>query len=196
MAEKMTCNQCGQPTVNGGCANKQCGLATGDSVAPLETILPEDLSVDMTQVIDYTGTLGVAPASIDSDFVIGSPVADNDDSAQTRMIDDNFYKQIQECFPSESSSKSAQEDIAVTGSVGSQPLAFVSQTVSLRLDGPNYSVEEFVTPVRDIQFPSDTASLEQIRELKEADIEGDEYHIVEKLGEGGYGVVFLSLIHI
>ena len=190
MAEKLTCEQCGQPMMDGICVNQQCSLTTGDSEMALGSLSPSDVLSEMSQIIDYTGTIGVAPEEFNSDFGQDSLVANEDDSAQTRMIDDDFYKQIQEHFPAESGSKSAKGDSAVPGSASRGPNAEVSPTVSLQLDQASYSVEEFVPPVRDIRFPSDTASLDQIRELDEADIEGDEYHIVDKLGEGGYGVVF------
>ena len=186
MAEKLTCDQCGQPMMDGLCINQKCSLATSESVMPFGSLVPGDMSVDLSQVIDYTGTIGVAPDDMGSVFAQDSLVADEDDSAQTRMIDDNFYKQIQAFFPADSASKSARGDSARPGSVGREPNLDVSRSISLRSDRSNFSVEEFVPPVRDIQFPSDTASLEQIRDLSDAEIEGDEYHIIEKL----------SLIHI
>ena len=190
MAEKLTCDQCGQPMMDGLCVNEQCSLTTGESMMPFGSLVPEDVSLDLSQVIDYTGTIGVAPDDYGADFAQDSLVADEDDSAQTRMIDDNFYKQIQAFFPAHSDSKSAGGDSSTSGSAGREPNPDMSRSVSLHAEPSNFSIEEFVPPVRDIQFPSDTSSLEQIRDMDDAELEGDEYHIIEKLGEGGYGTVF------
>ena len=190
MADKLTCDQCGQPMLDGLCVNQKCGLASDESTMPFGSLIPEDISLDASQVIDYTGTIGVVPDDYASMLGQDSLVANEDDSAQTRMVDDNFYKQIQTFFPADSGSKSAGSDSSASGSTGREPNPDMSRSVSLHSDQSNFSIEEFVPPVRDIQFPSDTASLEQIRNLTDDDIEGDEYHIVEKLGEGGYGVVF------
>ena len=190
MADKLTCDQCEQPMLDGLCVNPQCGLANDESMTPFGSLIPEDISLDPSQVIDYTGTIGVVPDDYASMLGQDSLVANEDDSAQTRMVDDNFYKQIQTFFPADSGSRSAGSDSSASGSTGREPNPDMSRSVSLSSDRSNFAIEEFVPPVRDIQFPSDTASLEQIRNLTEDDIEGDEYHIVEKLGEGGYGVVF------
>ena len=190
MADKLTCDQCGQPMLDGLCVNPQCGLASGESMTPFGSLIPEDISLDPSQVIDYTGTIGVVPDDYASMLGQDSLVANEDDSAQTRMVDDNFYKQIQTFFPADSGSKSAGSDSSASGSTGREPNPDMSRSVSLSSDRSNFAIEEFVPPVRDIQFPSDSSSLEQIRNLTDDDIEGDEYHIVEKLGEGGYGVVF------
>ena len=163
MAKKNTGDQSGQPT-DGPNDNKENSLATGDSNSPFGSLVPDDLSIDMSQVIDYTGTIGVAPDEMGEVFAQDSLVADEDDSAQTRMIDDNFYKQIQAFFPADSGSKSAQvdasaSDSAAAGSVSREPIPDISQSISLRSDRSNFSLEEFVPPVRDIQFPSDTCLL-------------------------------------
>ena len=194
MAKKNTGDQSELPE-DGLPVENQNNMETGESVMPFGSLVPDEVSIDMSQVIDYTGTIGVAPDDMGEVFAQDSLVADDDDSAQTRMIDDNFYKQIQAFFPADSGSKAARPDSAasdsgVAGSASRGPDADVSRSISLRSDRSNFSLEEFVPPVRDIQFPSDTASLEQIRNMKDVDVEGDEYHIVEKLGEGGYGVVF------
>jgi serine/threonine protein kinase/WD40 repeat protein len=177
--------------MDGLCVNQNCTTVNSDAMLPFGSLSPDDMtSMDPSQVVDYTGTIGVAPDEFGSAFAQDSLVADDDDSAQTRMVDDNFYKQIQEFFPADSGSKSAKADSSAPESSSRSHIADASRSISLRSDRSNYSVGEFVPPVRDIRFPSDTASLEQIREMEAEDIEGDEYHIVEKLGEGGYGIVF------
>ncbi|MFK7767221.1 MAG: protein kinase [Mariniblastus sp.] len=181
MAKNSVCSDCGQTLVKELCVNKQC-VRNAESV--FGSLVPgEFASMDPTQIIDFTGTIGVNPGDVDSAFAHDSVHADAD-SAQTRMVDDNFYKQIQSFFPADSGSGSAEID----KSASSNP--DVSRSLSIRGVRDDYSVEEFVPPVRDIRFPSDTASLQDIKDADPASIEGDEYHIVEKLGEGGYGVVF------
>lgn len=190
------CVSCGQPLSGGRCTNKKCASFSIDPPEGLfGSLVPEDiLSIDPTQIIDYTGTIGVNPGDVDSAMAHESLGPEDDDSSQTRMVDDEFYQQIQTFFPAESASGSgsgserAGSDDLESSNRDSDPDA--SQSLSIRGLKDNFSVEEFVPPVRDIQFPSDTASLEQIREARSDAVEGDEYHIVEKLGEGGYGVVF------
>ena len=181
MAKNSVCSDCDQALVNELCVNKQCVRNTENVYGSLTP--GEFASMDPTQIIDFTGTIGVNPGDVESAFAHDSIDADAD-SAQTRMVDDNFYKQIQTFFPADSGSESA-------GSAkDSNSNSDASQSLSLRATREDYSIEEFVPPVRDIRFPSDTASLDDIKSADPALIEGDEYRIVEKLGEGGYGVVF------
>jgi serine/threonine protein kinase/WD40 repeat protein len=155
------------------------------------SLSPESMaSLDPSEIVDYTGTIGTAPGEFGSGLVEDMPAIGGDDEfAQTRMVDDDFYQQVQTFFPTDSGSQSAGSASAKKEE-RRDPQADYSQSVSMREDRSNLSIDDFIPPVREIKFPSDTASLDQIRELDPETIEGDEYHITEKLGEGGYGIVF------
>ena len=155
------------------------------------SLSPESMaSLDPSEIVDYTGTIGTAPGEFGSGLVEDMPgIGDDEEFAQTRMVDDDFYQQVQTFFPADSGSQSAGSAQAAQPE-RPDPQADYSRSISLRDDRSNLSIDDFIPPVREIKFPSDTASLDQIRELDPETIEGDEYHIVEKLGEGGYGVVF------
>ena len=139
--------------------------------------------------MDYTGTIGAMPGELAEGMVEDS--LDDTDAAQTRMIDDNFYKQIQSFFPAFEGG---------SGSGGSAPVADVEESSPGHPDGaPSLSVRgvkndfshsDFVPPVREIRFPSDTASLEALQAEDPDGLLTAEYGVVSKLGEGGYGVVF------
>ena len=187
MASESKCKSCQQSLVNGSCVNLDCEQYANISGAAHGSLVPDELmSIDPSQIVDYTGTIGVMPGEFDSVRAMDSIVRDSDvDSAQTRMVDDNFYRQVQTFFPADSGSKSASAD---SKSRESEPDA----SLSLYIQGvrDHYSLEEFVPPVREIQFPADDASLKQNRAAKSDLLDGDEYYVVDKLGEGGYGVVF------
>ena len=192
MAKNELCNECGQDLIDGQCANDQCRQfnTSNSTPSPYGSLDPTEMvSLDPSAIVDYTGTIGVAPEEFGSAIAEDFPASlGADDGAQTRMVDDDFYQQIQAFFPADSGSKSASSDSAAMPK--RDPAADFSRSISMRSDRSNLSIEEFVPPVREIRFPSDTATLDQIRELDPATIEGDEYHINEKLGEGGYGIVF------
>ena len=181
------CPECGQTLIDGRCVNKQCLKYADDAYGSL--VPGEFLSMDPTQIVDYTGTIGISPGDADSAFAHES-VQLTEDGAQTRLVDDDFYQQIQSIFPAESASGSGSGSAVVEEEVRPSSNPDATQSFSVTGVRGGLSVEEFVPPVRDIRFPSDTASLEQIRDSDPASIEGDEYHIIEKLGEGGYGIVF------
>lgn len=182
------CTECEQSLVNGRCVNKQCSKFADDAFGSL--VPGEFLSMDPTQIIDYTGTIGVNPGDVDSADAHESVFPTEE--AQTRLVDDDFYQQIQSIFPAESGSGSRAPSGSAQLEEEVRPSADpdASQSLSVRGVRGDLTVEEFVPPVRDIRFPSDSASLEQVRDADPDSLEGDEYHIIEKLGEGGYGIVF------
>ena len=189
MAKSLTCPECGQSLVGDACVNQKCSASIIEQGENFGSLSPGELaSMDASQIVDYTGTIGVTPSEIGSAYVGDSLQAD-DDIAQTRMVEDDYYKQIQTFFPADSGSKSARGDSS-RGDSASGRLIEPSQSVSIRGVRAEHEIEEFVPPVRDIQFPSGTASLEELRDSDPATLDGDEYQIVEKLGEGGYGLVF------
>lgn len=182
------------------------------------SLLPEDMmSIDPSQIIDYTGTIGSMPDSLVSEMPGDS--LEGDDSAVTRMVDDNFYKQIQTFFPATASGSATGTGVRSDADTGSVP---GSESGSVRgpaatpadrgdidpdIDGrqehpdgaPSLSVRgvkndfahsDFIPPVRDIRFPSDTTSLDEALANDPGSMISDEYGVVAKLGEGGYGVVY------
>ena len=183
MAKNLKCSDCGQELVNGVCVNDDC---VQEIPSAYGSLIPEDFtSLDPTQIVDFTGTIGVSPSDGDPDFAQNSIDADAD-SAQTRMVDDDFYRQIQTFFPAGSGSGSSSAS-GLSDDVRNRDQ---SQSLSVRGVRDSLSIEEFVPPVRDIRFPSDTASLEDIKKQDSESLEGEEYRISDKLGEGGYGIVF------
>ena len=198
MAKQKICADCGQSLIDGNCVNDQCSAFDAAATRQVEmtgfgSLVPDEMvSMDASQIIDYTGTIGIAPDSgIHDSLMVHSQEVDADVAA-TRMVDDDFYQQIQQYFPADSgsqSSRAADSDSRGSASDGnSNPDA--SQSLSLRGVRDEVVTEEFVPPIRDIHFPSDTKSLDGMREAEDIDFDGDEYRIVDKLGEGGYGVVF------
>jgi serine/threonine protein kinase/WD40 repeat protein len=192
MANNNPCTECGEALVNGLCANPECSLVTDRDLTSqvYGSLSPASMaSLDPGEIVDYTGTIGTAPSEFGSGLVEDMPSINEEDFAQTRMVDDDFYQQVQTFFPAESGSASAGSHSAPKpASINIE--ADRSQSISLRESRSNLAIDDFIPPVREIKFPSDTASLDQIRQLDPDTIEGDEYHIQEKLGEGGYGVVF------
>ncbi|MEL7498551.1 MAG: protein kinase [Planctomycetota bacterium] len=165
------------------------------------SLLPDDMmSIDPSQIVDYTGTIGSMPGAMESEMVSMSVNGDgNGDQAVTRMVDDDFYKQIQTFFPASGSGSGSRGDSGA-GSTGeviveddvSGPDQHPDGAPSLSVRGVknDFSHSDFVPPVRDIRFPTDTTSLEQARATDPSSILTDEYGVVAKLGEGGYGVVY------
>ena len=163
------------------------------------SLLPDDmLSIDPTQVIDFTGTIGTVPVSMAAQSLEGPSMDPEDDEAVTRMLDDDFYKQIQTFFPaakgtdsaidsgSQAPAESAMEDEISGGDAHPDG----APSMSVRSSRSEFSHSDFIPPVRDIRFPTDTTSLEKARATDPESMLTDEYGVVAKLGEGGYGVVY------
>lgn len=161
------------------------------------SLLPDDmLSIDPTQVIDFTGTIGTIPVSMEVDAI--PPTLERaDDDAVTHMLEDDSYKQIQNFFPAagqgsgsgagSGSAVGAGMDDDVSGQTANPDGA---PSMSVRGVHRDFSRSDFIPPVRDIRFPTDTTSLDTARATDSGAMLTDEYGVVSKLGEGGYGVVY------
>ena len=202
MAKKnQNCEQCGQLLIDNKCVNTECENheesnfeslpMEGSESVGFQTIVPEDLqSMDPSQVIDFTGTIGSSPISGSGDFDLTNQNG-TETAHLSQMVDDQVYQQVQRLFPTEDASESVPQI-----NIGNEPVdenVDIPATIAPTITVPDLRVadfEEVLPPVRDIVFPSDTASLGRTRSPSPDSLEGDEYSIVGKLGEGGYGIVF------
>ena len=133
--------------------------------------------INPDEVIDYTGTVGATEMSM---TMMGNG-GNGDDYVATQQIDSEYLDKIYSIMPSDKLDSKGEPKS------GSRFSYSESQTVEgMRIpDGP----EEMIPPLRDIQFPS-TDALDKTTTEEPGVDEADEYHVVNKLGSGGYGIVY------
>ena len=143
-------------------------------------------SVDPDGVIDHTGTIGATEMSsiLANGNGNGNGNGHDVDYVATHQIDDDYLDKIHSILPSDLADQKSDSK----GGKGSRVSYSESMTVQgFRIpDGP----EEMIPPLRDIQFPSDTAAIEKGQTQDPSGEDTDEYRILSKLGSGGYGIVY------
>ena len=135
--------------------------------------------INPDEVIDYTGTVGATEMSM---TMMGNG-GNGDDYVETQQIDSEYLEKIHSIVPSEKFDSKGEPK----SGTGSRFSYSETQTVEgMRIpDGP----EEMIPPLRDIQFPS-TDALDKSKTEEPSVDEADEYHVINKLGSGGYGIVY------
>ena len=144
-------------------------------------------SVDPDGVIDHTGTIGATEmSSIMANGNGENGNGEQEDYLATHQIDDDYLDKIHSILPSDFA------DSAKPGSKGDSKGSRISYSESMTVEGfriPD-GPEEMIPPLRDIQFPSDTATIEEGKTQEPSTEDTDEYRILSKLGSGGYGIVY------
>jgi len=131
MADKNSGKRDGEEPIDGNDVDKSLNPKTNPDQESdvFGSLTPQSESLDLSEIVDYTGTIGAAPGDIGSGMADDGPAFSED--LQTQMIDDDFYQQIQVLFPGESGSATPSSD---------DLLADRSQSISLRLERPSLAI--------------------------------------------------------
>ena len=175
-----SCVACQQPLENGVCTNTECEKFQSGSLVP----------DDPNALIDHTGTIDPQrdfdneTGYVSREVETSVPVSD-----QTMLANDDFFNEIAGYFNAENISVEGGDDDAERKSLQpAKPGREMTFTLQTRNRDEEPARQEFVIPIRDVEIPTDSATIG--KKLEEGEVDESDYRILSKLGEGAGGVVY------
>ena len=182
------------------------GISTDPALSNEGTILAEPefdqgsgehrpyLSLEQAAIpIDHTGTI-MFEGNLAGGFHTQAELIPDENA--TRLTDDEAYRVIRtvlrESVSESADSEEAKEDETGNAKSGLTGRPEVSRTIRVQNPAETHRTLHRL-PSRDLSVPSDSASLEKRKkkaESEEYSLDSKDYTIVDKVGEGGSGVVY------